>query len=807
MGNNQHNQITGGAGNDVLKGGNGDDVLSGGAGNDTVDGGNDSDTVVLGGNRADYFFSRPDVGKTQVARKDGTETDILIAVEQVKFADGSLGQLTLDDLLKNTASKFSDNYEGDKDANVFDGLAGNDSILGGGGNDSLAGGLGNDTLDGGAGSDQLSGGMGNDLYIADTAAVADPDPAKAVNGDVISEAPNAGLDKVQTSLTAYTLGAHLEHLDYLGTPVSVLDAAGKPTGATHVQQLAFAGTGNELANTITGNTGNDTLDGGKGADRLIGGAGDDSYLIDNPGDRTIEKDATGVDSGGTDTIQTSLATYSLAGNANVENLSYSEANAFRGTGNALDNLISGGAANDVMAGGDGSDTLLGKDGSDLLRGGNGDDVLNGGAGNDTLDGGNDPDTAVLDGNRADYVFSRPDVGKVQIARKDGSETDLLTSIEQVKFADGTTGQVTLDDLLKNTASKFDDNYEGDKDANVFDGLAGNDSILGGGGNDSLAGGLGNDTLDGDSGDDTLIGGKGDDVYVVESLGDVVTETALEGTDTVRTALASLTLAAQVERLVYVGTDNFSGSGNELNNLVTGGGGSDSLSGGLGADLLQGGDGKDTLDGGDGTDRLEGGAGDDTYIVTSPADLVRETDAGGNDTGGIDTLRTQAAGRYVLALNVENFAVDATDGVVASGNAGNNLIRGNSGNDTLAGGAGNDTLNGGAGADRLSGGLDSDVFVFDTAPASGIDTISDFRSGEDKIEVDHAIFDKLGAAGALNAEFFVEGKAALDANDFLVYDKATGMLWYDADGSGAGAALELTLLANKAVLAATDFSVA
>jgi serralysin len=293
---------------------------------------------------------------------------------------------------------------------------------------------------------------------------------------------------------------------------------------------------------------------------------------------------------------------------------------------------------------------------------------------------------------------------------------------------------------------------------------------------------------------------------MDSLGDIVTENALEGTDTVRTGLAGLTLAANVERLVYVGTGNFSGTGNELNNLVTGGSGNDSLSGGLGADLLQGGDGNDTLEGGEGTDRLEGGAGDDTYIVSSAADLVKETDATGSDTGGNDTLRAQSADRYALALNVENFAFDGADGVTASGNAGGNLISGGSGNDTLAGGAGNDTLNGGAGVDRLSGGLDSDVFVFDTNPTSGADTITDFRSAEDKIQLDHAIFDKLGATGALNAEFFVEGKTALDANDFLVYDKAAGMLWYDADGSGDGIALQIALLSNKATVAASDFAV-
>lgn len=815
-GNALDNLLEGNSSDNRLNGGLGDDTLSGGLGDDTLIGGDVAgtvgiDLVILDGKRADYVISRTtessilnSVVKVSRTVAGVTETDTLVGIERIRYADSQNDSaLTQDDLLKNTASIFADKYEGTAQDDTFDGLAGNDSIVGGGGNDSLTGGLGNDTLDGGTGSDRLIGGLGNDIYVVDTAAVADADPAKAVAGDLVVEDGNAGNDKVQTSLTSYALTANVEQLEYLGTPVAVLDTAGKPTGATEVKQLAFVGTGNDLANTLTGGSGNDSLDGGKGADRMIGGAGDDTYVVDRigsisigadgsviaiPGDQVIEKTTAGADSGGNDTIQTALGSYSLASIANVENLSYTGSGKFVGLGNDVANLLAGNV------------------GADTLDGGKGDDTLVGGGGNDLLKGGDGIDTAQLAGNRTDYVFSRPDVGKVQVARKDGSETDLLTGVEKVKFGDGTPGDLTLDDLLKNTASKLDDSYEGDAEVNVFDGLAGNDSILGGGGNDNLTGGAGNDTLNGGSGDDSLIGGIGNDSYVIDSLADVVVENAGEGLDTERTSLASLTLAANVEVLVYEGTGNFSGTGNELANTLSGGVGKDSLVGGAGNDLLQGGGGDDRLDGGEGIDRLEGGAGDDTYLLAGPGDQVREIDAAGNDTGGTDTVRAQAAGRYLLALNVENFVADTAEGVGATGNAGNNQLTGNAGNDTLTGAAGNDTLDGGAGSDRLTGGLDSDVFVFSNAPASGVDTLGDFKSGEDKIQLDHLIFDTLGAAGALNTEFFVEGKVALDANDYLVYDKATGALWYDADGSAAGAATQIAQLSIKAALVAADFLV-
>jgi Ca2+-binding RTX toxin-like protein len=133
-----------------------------------------------------------------------------------------------------------------------------------------------------------------------------------------------------------------------------------------------------------------------------------------------------------------------------------------------------------------------------------------------------------------------------------------------------------------------------------------------------------------------------------------------------------------------------------------------------------------------------------------------------------------------------------------GNEFANQILGNNGANILDGGAGNDLLQGFGGADS---------FNFTTAlGATNVDTIVDFVTGADKIQLDDAIFTQIGPLGALNANAFFAGTAAHDADDRIIYDSATGNLYYDADGNNAGAAVLFATLSGIPALAASDFAV-
>ncbi|MGO7645843.1 calcium-binding protein, partial [Rhizobium ruizarguesonis] len=222
------------------------------------------------------------------------------------------------------------------------------------------------------------------------------------------------------------------------------------------------------------------------------------------------------------------------------------------------------------------------------------------------------------------------------------------------------------------------------------------TITGGAATDTLSGGAGNDTLDGGAGADSLIGGEGDDTYTVDNAGDLVTEAADEGADTVRTTLASYTLGSDVENLTYTGTAAFTGTGNGLANTIRGAAGADILDGKAGADILI------------------GGVGNDTYIVDDLADVVTE---GLNE--GTDLIKT-ALSIYTLGNNVENLLYTGSASFTGTGNALVNTITGGAGNDLLDGGAGNDTLDGGAGNDTYV--VDSASDVIKEAVGAGTDEI-------------------------------------------------------------------------------------
>ncbi|MCY1265185.1 RTX calcium-binding nonapeptide repeat (4 copies) [compost metagenome] len=402
------------------------------------------------------------------------------------------------------------------------------------------------------------------------------------------------------------------------------------------------------------------------------------------------------------------------------------------TGDALANSLVGTAGSDVLFGLGGNDTLIGQGGVDQLFGGIGDDNLSGGDGNDFING--------EDGND----FLNGGAGNDQMLGGVGNDTyrvdsagDVLIELTgegadsvQTSLASFTLG-ANVEHLLYLGAANFTGN--GNALGNVITGGTGNDSLNGGDGNDTLMGGLGNDVLTGGAGNDAMVGGVGNDTFRVDSAGDLVVEAAGEGADSVQTTLNSYTLGANVEHLLFTGTGNFTGNGNALNNVMTGGTGNDSLDGAGGNDTLMGGAGNDVLTGGAGNDAMVGGVGNDTFRVDSAGDLVVE--AAGE---GADSVQT-TLNSYTLGANVEHMLFTGAGNFVGNGNALNNIITAGAGNDSLNGGAGNDTLLGGsgndvvdgaAGADRMEGGVGNDTFRVDSAADAVVELAG---SGEDSVQ--------------------------------------------------------------------------
>ncbi|WP_262297610.1 peroxidase family protein [Microvirga sesbaniae] len=157
--------------------------------------------------------------------------------------------------------------------------------------------------------------------------------------------------------------------------------------------------GGDGRDELHGGDGHDRLDGGAGIDRMEGGRGNDVYVVDDAGDRVIERSGQGVD-----TVRSSVS-YSLNG-THVEKLILAGTADINGTGNRLDNALSGNAGDNVLKGGAGHDVLRGMAGDDMLLGGSGRDKLAGGAGNDVLRGGSGDDRLTGGSGQDSFVFER-----------------------------------------------------------------------------------------------------------------------------------------------------------------------------------------------------------------------------------------------------------------------------------------------------------------------------------------------------------------------------------------------------------------
>jgi Ca2+-binding RTX toxin-like protein len=610
--------------------------------------------------------------------------------------------------------------------------------------------------------------------------------------------------------------------------------------------------GTSAAETLNGSNGNDYLDGGAGADTMNGGRGDDIYVVDNAGD--VVNETAGPDQ---DKVY-ALVSWTLTAGSHVEIIAAGDPSAtvaLNLTGNEFANNLWGSEGANILSGGDGTDWLYGYGGNDALYGDGGTDYLIGGAGSDLLAGGQGDDFYLID-DAADTIVELAGEGTDTIYANFSYTLQAGQEIEWLSTGANFGSTIALDF----TGNEFGNFLYGNNGANmlrggdgadVLYGLTGadiligddgddklygdsdNDTLLGGAGNDLLHGDDGNDLLDGGTGADVMQGGRGVDIYIVDNAGDVVDEPVGNGSGdrVLATTSYALSLLSEVEILAAAGSDpfapiNLTGSttsnslwGNEGVNILDGANGNDSLSGFGGDDHLIGGGSNDLLDGGTGADLMDGGTGNDVFIVDNIGDVIVEAANGGTDD------RVLATTSYTLAASAEvevlaaagsdpNAAIDLTGSDTANniwGNGGVNVlhgaggadsINGFGGDDQLFGDSGNDHLFGGAGSDTLTGGDGSDLFFFDTAIAS-VDTITDFVTGVDTMMLSRSQFSGLGT-GVLPDQAFTAGTQATDPAQRIIYDSATGFVFYDADGSGAGAAVHFATVTPGITLHASDF---
>lgn len=323
------------------------------------------------------------------------------------------------------------------------------------------------------------------------------------------------------------------------------------------------------------------------------------------------------------------------------------------------------------------------------------------------EGANDGETildAWIEDNSTGILTFNPQTGAITITPSAGFSG--ITSIAYTTTSGTYSSFIVVDNASNQTRS-------GTSSADFIEGGCGNDTLNGSGGADALVGGQGNDRLNGGSGADLMLGGSGDDTYVVDNIEDVVMESANSGVDTIESSI-SISLAANVENLLLTGSGSISGTGNDLDNTLTGN---------AGANLLVGGAGNDHLDGKAGSDTMQGGLGNDIYVVERTTDVVTE-----GFGEGIDTIESSVT--LTLGDNVENLILTGSSALNGTGNALDNILIGNSGANILVGGAGNDRLDGGAGNDTMRGGLGDDTYVVN---ATGDSVMENANEGIDTIE--------------------------------------------------------------------------
>lgn len=603
--------LHGGRGNDTLYGGDGNDTLIGGEGDDSLEGGAGNDTYIYDGDGKDavldekWAIVRQQVWKQDNIYSDWYETwvessktlvdagdDIVVFGKNVSPEDiaitkngndlvfalkGSNNTLTIKNWYtskEQRVEKFQ--FENglvltsEQILNMKTDSSGNDNINGTQNSDFIFSSSGNDVINAGKGNDIIVNQNGDTVYYYNAGDGQDiiydyngNDRIKlGFNRDRISYKRNGGdlILKFKDSTDTITIkdwftheANRIEAIEFLNgdvrTAADIL-AKFKSQSGTNGNNVLIGTDGNDTVHAYAGDdyistgAGDDVIYGGLGNDIMVGGTGNDKYYVETSDDRVIE-----YENEGDDTIIAS-SSYELPDN--VENLYlYADAGAINGRGNDLNNKI---------VGNDYDNIIDGKGGTNKLYGGKGDDtyIINASNANDTI-----------------YEYSDGGVDTVK-----SSVTYRITN----KYVENLilTGNDNIDGRGNNQANYI----EGNSASNVLRGAGGNDTLYGGGGVDSL------------------YGGADDDTYIVDNNTTLVKELADEGIDTVL-ASVDYTLTNHVENLTLTGTENLSGTGNTMDNIIIGNSGDNIIEGKKGNDTLQGGEGSDTyvFNRGDGEDTI------------------------------------------------------------------------------------------------------------------------------------------------------------------------------------------------------------
>ncbi|WP_375687111.1 hypothetical protein [Pseudooceanicola sp. LIPI14-2-Ac024] len=600
----------------------------------------------------------------------------------------------------------------------LDGTAGRDMLAGGSGANDLRGGAGADILFDGGGADTVFGGAGADLFLfgRDDATDVIRDFEPGVDRVDLSLVPML-YSAARLSVTPMSWGARIELPG--GEVLDLYSASGKKLSVAQVQaSLVWDTDRPPFAETNDDPIPEDPDDGpGPGGDPDPGEGPD-------PGG---DPDPGGIPGGGG----------SPGGGGNPGG--GGDPDPPPPTRIPLDpvRVLIGGSGADRLIGGDNDDLLDGKSGRDVLEGNAGNDTLYGRGGWDRLDGGDHDD--ILHGNQGqDTLFG----GAGNDTINGGMHDDTIHGNDGDDLVDGGAGRDLVylglgDDIFIDTDQA---------------GVAGRDTVFGGGGRDVIRGSAGDDLFHGNSGDDTIHGGAGADTVYGGVHADLI-----HGEDG-----ADLVFGGPGPDSAWLGRgdDVFRDNGQD-NDL-----GRDTVHGGNGRDTIFGGGGRDVFDGGAGDDVIHGGLNHDLVMGGAHAD--RLYGQAGNDTIIGGPGRDQAW----LGGGDDTFLDEAQGGFL-----GGDLVFGRAGNDTIWAGGGNDTLQGDAGAD---------TFVF-FGSAIGADRVTDYRNGIDRLQLDDALW-----SGTRDAQGVVDAFARVQGGGTLFDFGAAGTIRLDGVTSLAGLADDISI---------------